>query len=316
MFHPFLDKIKARPILYFFTKLFIFLLLVFAIDFGVGQLLSYFYFKQKSGVEYRTTYSINKTKEDILIFGSSRANHHYHPDIFESRLHMSYYNAGRDGTSIIYHYALLKGVLKRYSPKIIILDIVNKEFQKNADSYEKISPLLPYYNSHPEIRSIVQLRSRYEKYKLFSKIYPFNSAIFKIAMGNAGSSKKGSSDVQGYIPFYKVWDQPITKYISTVTYETDNKKIECYEQFIKDCNKAGVKLFVFVSPYYGISGHVDYSFLIADSIAKKHGIPFFDYSNTELFMSQRSYFADIRHLNDEGAKVYSNIVIDSILKRQ
>ena len=62
---------------------------------------------------------------------------------------------------------MLKGVLKRYSPKIIILDIVNKEFQKNADSYEKISPLLPYYNSHPEIRSIVQLRSRYEKHKLF-----------------------------------------------------------------------------------------------------------------------------------------------------
>ena len=190
MFHSFSNKIKARPILYFVTKLFTFLLLIFAIDYCVGQLLSYFYFKQKSGVDYRTTYSINITKEDILIFGSSRANHHYHPHIFKSRLHMSYYNAGRDGTSIIYHYALLKGVLKRYSPKIIILDILNKEFQKNADSYEKISPLLPYYNSHPEIRSIVQLRSRYEKHKLFSKIYPFNSAVLKIAMGNAGTGKK------------------------------------------------------------------------------------------------------------------------------
>ena len=49
-------------------------LIVFAGDFLIGKTLKYFYFKASSGLFQRTTYSIEKTEADILIFGSSRAN--------------------------------------------------------------------------------------------------------------------------------------------------------------------------------------------------------------------------------------------------
>ena len=43
---------------------------------------------------------------------------------------LSFYNAGRDGNFMFYHLAVLKGVLNRYSPKIVILDFVAEELHK------------------------------------------------------------------------------------------------------------------------------------------------------------------------------------------
>jgi len=313
MFNSIINKIKKKPAYFFLAKLLAFLLLVFAIDYAVGNLLHYFYFKQKGGTEFRTTFSIDNTKADVLIFGSSRANHHYHPYIFEESLKMTYYNTGKDGSSIIYQYAVLQSVLKRYIPKLIILDIVNKEFIEDADTYDRIASLLPYYDSHPEMRRIIELKSRFEKYKLVSKIYPFNSAVLKIATGNTNSSKKRNPDIKGYIPLTRKWNQPLTEYVSTVTYRLDYKKIAFYEAFIRDCEKAGIQLFIFVSPYFGKVAHTDYSFIIADGIAQKYNIPFYDFSTDSLFTSQPSMFADIRHLNDDGAKLYSAKVADKVI---
>ena len=139
-------KIQKNPYQYFLLKSVVLFTIVFVLDYSFGNLLRYFYFKQESGLQYRTTYSIEKTTADILIFGSSRANHHYYPNVFENRMKQSCYNVGRDGNSVLYHSAVLKGVLKRYSPKIVILDIVYGEFRQNQDSYDRLSSLLPYYS--------------------------------------------------------------------------------------------------------------------------------------------------------------------------
>ena len=40
------------------------------------------------------------TKADLLVFGSSRANHHYVPEVFEDSLKLTFYNTGKDGSGI------------------------------------------------------------------------------------------------------------------------------------------------------------------------------------------------------------------------
>ena len=168
----FINKIKKKNIPGFLLKVFLFFSIIFLLDFSTGSLLKYLYFHQNSGWLYRSSYAIDSTQAEIVIFGSSTANHHYNPDIFEKRMGMSTFNAGKDGQAIFYHYAILKGMLKRYSPRIVILDFNVGEFEKDQRSYDRISSLLPYYENHPEIRSIILLKSPYEKYKLISKIYP------------------------------------------------------------------------------------------------------------------------------------------------
>ena len=122
------NALNKNVYLRFLTGVFLVFIIVLALDFGIGSLLKAFYFKQTSGLDYRTTYSIEKTRADILVFGSSRAVHHYYPAIFEDRMKLSFYNVGRDGQeSSLYHYGVLQGILKRYTPKIVILDIMRGE---------------------------------------------------------------------------------------------------------------------------------------------------------------------------------------------
>ncbi len=295
-----------------FFNFFILIIVLVILDFSIGAVLNHYYFKQSSGLQFRTTYSMEKTTAEVLIFGSSRANHHYHPETFENNLHISYYNVGRDGNSIFYHYAVLKSILARYHPKIIILDVGKDEFQNDPNSYDRLSSLLPYYKTHPEIRSIVELKSPFEKYKLLSSIYPYNSSLFTIIIGNMEFNKKRKEDNKGYIPLLKVMDEPKTTEEAAGTDVLDTNKINAFTSFVTDCLHSNVKLFVVCSPYYNLKNAESKSIALAKEIAAKAQTPFLDYSIDPFFKTNFKLFSDVAHLNDSGAKVFSSQLLTFI----
>jgi hypothetical protein len=307
------DKIRQNSYLYFLCKLFVFTLLVFILDLSLGSILKYYYFKQSSGFLYRTTYSMEETTAELLIFGSSKANHQYHPDVFEKRLKLSYYNVGHDGSSIFYHYAILKSVLKRYSPKMIILDIT-REFEKNQESYDRISMLYPYYQKHPEIRPIIEVKSPYEKLKFVSKIFPYNSLLFTIISGNMQFNKERHRNIKGYVPLLKKWNNPIQTDSAKPSYDVDSIKIKIFESFINDCNRCKVKLYVVHSPDFIIKKYDEKSNVAGKEIAHKYHVKLLEHYQDSLFLNNSKYFSDVSHLNEEGAIVFSNIIIDEIAR--
>jgi hypothetical protein len=209
---------------------------------------------------------------------------------------------------------VLKGVLKRYSPKVVILDFIDGEFRQYQDSYDRLSSLLPYYNRHPEMRSIIDLKSKYEKIKMLSYIYPYNSSLFTIAVGNAEFNKKRSGDIKGFIPLTETWNAAIQIDSSSYKYEIDSVKVKAFESFIQDCIQSKVKLYIVCSPYYIKSTHTDYSIVLGREIAQRNNIMFFDYSKDSVFINNSKLFADIGHLNEAGARVFSNMLIDKISK--
>lgn len=307
--------ITNSPVKFLFLKAVVFLLTLYVADVVTGKVLKYYYFRQGSGLQYRTTYTVEKNTSDILVFGASRANHHYHPEVFADSLpSYTFYNAGRDGNSIFYHYAVLKMVMGRYTPKVVILDMENGALVKNNESYDRISSLLPYYESHPEIRSIIELRSKYEKYKLFSRTYPYNSSIFTIAIGNSEMNKARWKDINGYLPLTNVMAASLQYDSNTVNNknELDSNKINCYENFLSDCEAKGVKVFVYVSPYFLRFNAPDKSVAMAREIALKHHVTFTDYSADTFFTNRNFLFADIVHLNDSGARIYSGKILPGI----
>ena len=177
-----LDKIKENIHYSFITKSVIIISIIILIDFTAGSILNKLYFMQNHGFDYRTTFTMEQNTADLLVFGASSANHHYRPDAF-GKTNLSFYNCGRDGNFIFYHYAILQATLKRYKPKLVILDITEEDFYKSPDSYDRISSLLPYYKTHPEIKEIVEMKSKWEQFKMLSRIYPFNSKIISSFTG-------------------------------------------------------------------------------------------------------------------------------------
>ncbi len=307
-----IKSIYSNTLKSFFLKLFIFFFVVFIADRLLGAMLKKYYFKQEAGYDYLTTYALEKTSAELVTFGSSRAANIFNTGMFEMQMGLSCFNAGRYGEPIFYHYAVLKTVLERYKPKMILLSFDAGNFSINQESYDRIASLLPYYNDHPEIRDIVALKGPFEKIKLLSSIYPYNSLLLSIVSGNTASSKKKFPHLNGYIANKKIF----TGELQTIDYskETalDSIKITAYKAFIQDCEKAKIPLYIICPPYLINSIGTDASIIEAKKIAKENYIEFLDYSRDTFFSNRPRLFEDFRHLNETGVEIFCNILIKKL----
>jgi len=298
----------------FAGKSLLLLLILFSLDYSLGSLFRYLYFQQQKGELYRITYAMEQSNEDLIVYGSSRADHHYHPEIFKKKLQLSFFNTGLEGEQIFFQYALLKGTLSRFTPKVVILDFTAGEFKKDRASYDRISNLLPYYSNHPEIRDIIELRSPYEKLKLCSRLYPYNSEIVQITRNVLAHRESKNENKEGYSPLYGTTQEKRKHIRFPEQYPIDSNKLQAYISFITACKKSGTELFVICSPYYQDAENEEYSIRLGKELARKYGVDFLDFSHSEQFSNTAAYFSDPGHLNDTGARLFSERVIDSISK--
>ena len=291
-----------------------FVALLFCADQLVGRVLEKMYFSSKSGVNFQTTYAMDSTKADIIILGSSRASHHYIPQLFEDSLNMSCYNAGRDGTQFFYSYILFNSIIKRYSPQIIIFDIHPNMVYTNEKNYEDFSILLPYYRYNSTLKNCMTIKGNFEKLKLCSFIYPFNSTVLSLIVGN----KHQSSDAfinKGYLPLNNKLTDKLAANRSQKLNENnlDYCVIDSLKKMTQECRKRGIRLLLVHSPQYSISPHSKGTELLTNISSNK--IHFLDLANDSVFMTNPFYFADLAHLNNEGAKLFTNKIIASIRKK-
>jgi hypothetical protein len=313
-----MKSIKIFPIKRVARVLLVILLLVIA-DYGIGSLMCKFYFRQESGDSYLLTYAIDSTKADIIILGSSRAKHSYVPSIFQENLNMSCFNAGRDGTEhILFNYAQFTAITTRYSPKIIIFDIRPEDLIYNASEYDMLSPLMPYYKTHREIRYLINIRSPFERLKHLSTIYPFNSLIFQIIMGNLEMNKERKPHENGYIPFHGSKLTNTLDTLQTPVYPIDTYKTAIIKKLMLTCKEKEIYLVLIYSPTYNIVKD-NYYQRILDEICEENGIEYLNFSNVHEILMNPDLFFDRTHLNDDGARQFSGLVstrLETIFEKQ
>jgi hypothetical protein len=282
---------------------------ILVMDFAIGRILRYYYFQEMSGPHFSLTYAMERTEADVLVFGSSRAIDHYIPEIFEASLKMSFFSAGRENMGILYQTAVLKSVLKRYTPKIIILEFPG--FETGEREYDRLSSLLPYYRTHEEIRSIIELKSPFERIKLISEIYPFNSGILLTVNGNLEINKIKKGDINSYVSDYEEWKAEIDSIPDSNAYTIDSNRVACFHEFITDAKKSGAKVFIVYSPIF-LKYDKDQGIEICNRICNSEHIPFWDFSKDTLFLQNKQLFKDVLHLNHKGAFTFSNLIVEKI----
>jgi len=286
------------------------ILIVFILDFTIGRGLRHFYFTQSSGFNYRTAYAMEMTEAEILVLGSSRANHNYIPEIFEDSLNMSFYNAGRDGAGVLYQTALLKSVLKRYTPELIIIDYYGS-FEKGIPDLDNKSTLLPFYRTHDEIREFVTANNKYEKIKLLSEIYPFNSEVLSIAIGNLEINKSRQPDNKGYVPLYREWQSDLDSADTESIYEPDPYKIDACSELLNIAANSNSKVVAIYSPIFRENANRQ-EIEICRNLCSAENVPFWDFSDDTLFLNDRKLFQDVQHLNHNGAYIFSLLIVNRI----
>jgi len=255
-------------------------------------------------------YTLNKTCEDILIFGSSRAQHHYVSDTISKETGRSVYNCGIGGQGLTFSFIQISETLKRYNPQAIILDVSpNIRFAKDSDPRLKI--LAPYYHDNTLIRRLLADNGpEFEKLKYASSIYPYNGMLYDLLLGLVYSS---DVSVKGYIPIFGTLDANfIPDESSGNNHEISSKQREVLQEITSLCKKHKVDFWIIVSPIYKTTKEDLKIIQDLEIFTKQQGIHFLDFSQNASF-SDHLLFKDNLHLNFRGAGKYSVIVGDSIL---
>lgn len=294
------DNVMKR----FVLRLCVFLAMMFILDRGFGLAMRYLQDHAKGGYIGHHNYILHRTNEDILIFGSSRAIHHYNPQILMDSLGMTCYNCGQDGNGIVLFYGWWQMIKKRHKPDIVIYD-VNPVFDLlvGEDNHKYLGWLRSEYDND-NVKQIFEDIDPSEKYKMQSMMYRYNSKFLQNITDYLhplfNISPNGYLPLEGEMDKMKVRDNS-DKRVSR--YAFDSQKLAYIESLIKDTKERGIKLLFVASPiWYGMD---DCQFLLLKEICQRQGVLFYNYSNDTSFVHHDELFKDGSHLNSHGADVFT-----------
>lgn len=289
----------------FFFKIALFLVLLAAFDMSVGYVGRFLISHVKDGDMKQSNYVINEVDASILLMGSSRCAHHYDPTIIGENLGASCYNIGLDGNGILLMYGRYKLMTKRYDPKMIIYDVHYNFDIKQNDNHQYLQYLRPYYDDI-NIKSIVNSVGDNENIKMLSWCYRYNNQFVRLIANNLKS--RTNNDMKGYAPLD--YNMTVCEPSSVVGVPlVDTLKLYYIEQLIKECE--GKTRIVFCSsPRY--LQKEDNSFCCIEELCKKYDIPFLNHYSDTSFTNRMELFADINHLNKQGATLYSEMISKEI----
>lgn len=290
------------------SKIVLFAVIFLILDFMIGMVLDFRFF-HGLGKNTRINYVL-KQRTDVLVIGSSRANHHYIPGILQKEIGYSVYNAGEDAKNATYELGLLDLILEQYKPKIIIYEV--NSFSRNFDS--SLPELYPFYLHHPKIRNILNQKDRFAPLKFSLHMYPYNQKLYRLLIDAILKSK---ADADGYSPLLgEIRQEEIDKSVheNSMALEPDFDQITFsnFAEIIKLCKEQDITLILVNSPlYFGESAQF---ISRIDSLAASNHIPFFDYYNDPRFLEKKSLFKDAGHLNNDGAILFSTLIGKKIKK--
>ena len=295
----------------YILNILLFFSIVVAIDFCIGLIGDYLQANAKGGDTRKLNDLVMNDRHDIIILGSSRARHHYDTPYLSDTLGLDVYNAGYDGNGVVLAYGLLDMILARYQPKLVIFD-VEPSFDisvYSGDNNHKryISLLKPYY-SKSRVREVIKDVSYEEWYKVHFGMLRYNSSLISLIADYLRSDNRSVPDY-GYEPLVGCYDGEPR--ISTgINDPEDSFKLKYIGELIDLAQSHDVPIVFVASPQYG--KNLSSVLQPAAEICKEKNVAFLNYYEDSTFMKHKDWFKEPMHLNFEGARLFSSVIVEMI----
>lgn len=290
----------------FLINIICFCVLLIGVDRCMGGICDFLRENAKGGATKELYYIANESTDDVVVFGSSRANHHYVPQIIEDSLELTCFNMGQDGNGIVLMYGRCQMLLERYNPKLIVYDVSLFDFCNIYDNSRYLDLLKEFYDKDCIKKEFAELVGWKEMCKLSSKMFQANSKVISML----GDNVLCQDINKGYIPLYGVvTDSAKYQYevVDLISWELDSVKLSLFERFVCDVKERDIPLIMFVSPIYARSARVDY--VEAEKICAKYDVPFYYLMEMDGIADDYTMFQDRTHMNNIGAEKYTREII-------
>ena len=297
--------------------------LLVVILFGVDRLVGAAFVKMKDvglannpeNMWMKTPFTVEKVDADVVVIGSSKASHHYVPQMLEDSLGMTAYNCGQDGCFFLYQNCIINMILDRYTPKMILWDIQPGSFvgEGHSNEYQNIRYLSPYYPANTWAENYINSESPKMRYRMMSRMFAFNSKalnyVFPIVTHN-------SATMNGYIPLTtEGYLYPEMCKQEETGGEVNSAYLDLLDKTMTRCKEKGVELRMYISPEFSQKSTLT---IIAENeigkVAICNNVSFTNVHSNELFMHDATLFKDANHLNDKGARIYTSEVLQGIVR--
>jgi hypothetical protein len=97
----------------------------------------------------------------------------------------------------------------------------------------------------------------------------------------------------------------------------DTNMVDALKGIIRICKEKNITLYVVNSPiYHGINDakrSLTPAGKLAIDILKENNVKYYDFTYDTAFAGHMEWFGDVNHLNDNGAKIFTNLVADKII---
>lgn len=297
----------SKQLKIFFIKLLVFGCVLVIVDLAAGYVLRYVFYKQKSGKYLTTSYAIHQSNEDVIIFGNSHAAQHFDAPLMRSKLNKTVFNFGNQGQGILYSYPVIKTVLSRYSPRLIILNVDYDELKYNETDRERLSILLPYFKTNAFIDSALAIMPGRQNIKAYSSLYRYNSTLGYVLLNIFKPDYNKSMASLGYDPTpgdlcsnLNVEAPPVDTAI-----RFDELKIRQLTNLLAFIKSKRINVLVTTTPLFNAPGDRNAYKEKLTEILKQQGIDYLDGGADTEFKGNCRLFNDPTHLNPQGAALWS-----------
>ncbi len=294
----------------------LFLILLLLLDQLVARGLEVGFRRTFSGASGGLVNLALRQEPDVIVLGSSRAQHHFIPRIIERNSGMSAFNAGADGQGLYYSLCVLDLLLQETRPRIVLWNLDYKDLDpaRRPEQLQRLGVLLPFYDRAEVIRDLWAMNGTAARVKVLSRTYRFNSlalSVFKNLFVAPG-------EPDGYIPMPRRAGgfRPIP--FDHIDQEADPVAIALLESALRRCSRLGIRTILLNAPRHWADGppvefNERFGRQFAALASSIDGVEFWDLDEVHLpeFRDAR-WFADSGHLSHEGAERFTRIVADRL----
>jgi len=263
------------------------------------------------------------SQAEIVVFGSSRACHHYESEVIENITGKSTYNIGRDGLGVPYTRGACDVLLKSYCPKTIVIEVGPKSIMTRScgNQLKRVSRLAPYIDQSDVVKEMILSQGPQHKYRYMSKAFRFNGLPMYVFY----DITKRDKFVKGYEALDKVYDPtyfrlPVNAGKGFVQSDLNEDCVRLLIDTIRSAKENGAEVILVTSPRWG--GFAGYEsderecFAFIEQLAKEHGASYIAVMQEDYpHFADASLFADVDHLNRQGARVFSEIIADILIEK-
>ncbi len=290
-------------------KRFFKLSVVFIFIFFIASLLLDFIFttiisqsSERNKVE-NVIHSFGK-KYDVIIMGTSRANNHFVTNLFEKK-GLKSFNYGISGSHLFETSLLLKVMIaNKFQIKNLILEADLSICNEKRDE-GTTARFMPYIHTNSIIKEHYKNESDFKKlfYLPFYRYIKFDAKIgFREVYEVLSKKPTNTLQNKGYYPLISDKKGSMKNDISTLKVIRN----KYYEEIKKICKQNNINLIVVMTPMCQNTKGLDYF----DKVKKQYP----EINNFENIVTDDRYFASCGHLNNEGANIFTNYIINTFFK--